>query len=116
MGNLVSYDDQCRILCDSFSLELIACVYCACRIDEAEGLVLHVSPLRNISSYASAMIASLGFMLNSGPSDVNMQLIAIVLAVICAVAVLAFRTHAARRILDVACNVRQDVCYFSIQE
>lgn len=115
MGNLISYDDHCRILCDDSSLELIAWVYCACRIDEAEGLVLHVSPLRKTSSSASAMIASLGFMFNSGPSDVNMQLIAIALAVTCAVAVLAFRTHAARRILDVACNVRQNVCYFLVQ-
>lgn len=115
MENSISYDDQCRILCDNSSLELIACVYCACRIDEAEGLVLHVFSLRKISSSASAMIASLGLMLSSGPSDVNMQLIAIALAVTCAVAVLASRTHAARRILDVACNVRQSFCSFLVQ-
>lgn len=53
------------------------------------------------------MVPSFRIMFNTGHSDVNMQLIAIALAVTGAVVVLAFRTHAARRILDVTCNVRQ---------
>lgn len=46
-------------------------------------------------------------MFNMGPLDSNMQFIAVALAIAAAVAVLAFRTHAARRILDLACNVRE---------
>lgn len=107
MGKLVSYDDHCRILGDNASLGLIACVYCVCRIDEADGLAFRFSPLRKNQLPVSAMASSFMIMFNTGPSDVNMQLIAIALAVAGAVAVLAFRTHAARRILDVTCNVRQ---------
>jgi hypothetical protein len=44
----------------------------------------------------------------------NLQLIAAALAIAAAVAVLALRTHAARRILDLACNVREYSCYLSL--
>lgn len=107
MGKLVSCDDHCSLLGDNASLELIACVYCVCRINEAEGLAFHFSPLSKIQLPTSAMVASSNTMFNTGPFDANMQLIAIALAVTCAVTVLVFRTHAARRILDVTCNVRQ---------
>lgn len=46
MGKLVSYDDHCRILGDNASIELIACVYCVCRIDEAEGLAFPFLPAK----------------------------------------------------------------------
>lgn len=55
-------------------------------------------------------------MLNTGTFDVKMQLIAIALAITGVVTILAFRTHAARRILDVACNVRQRICCYLVQK
>lgn len=116
MGNLVSYDDHCRILGDTASLELIACVYCVCRIDEADGLAFRLSQLSKNQLTVSTMASSPMIMFKTGPFDVNMQLIAIALAVTSAVAVLASRTHAARRILDVTCNVRQHFGGFLISD
>lgn len=81
-------------------------------MNEAEGLEFHSSPLTKIQLYRSFMFPSFRMTLNTGPFDVNMQLIAVALAVTVAVAALAFKSHAARRILDVVCNVRQNARFY----
>lgn len=61
------------------------------------------------------MFPSSRMTLNTGPFDVNMQLIAVALAVTVAVAALAFKSHAARRILDVVCNVRRNARSYVVE-
>lgn len=115
MGDLVSYYGQCRILGNNSSLELIACVYCGCKIDEAGGPKLRFSQPSKIQLSDSIMLPSVSIMSNNIPFDINIQLIGVALAVTGVVAVLISRTHAARRILDVTCNVRQCIRCFLAQ-
>lgn len=86
-------------------VELIAWVYCVCKLDEAGGPTLQFSQPSKIQVSDSIMLPSVGILSNTGLFDVNIQLIGVALAVTGLVAALAFRTHAARRILDVTCNV-----------
>lgn len=107
--SVVSYDCHFVILRDNSGPPdlVVARVYSAWRTDWTGGTAICFPRLSKIKRRGPIVVLLSTIMYDTGSGNFRMQLVAIALAVTSSAIFLAFRSHAARRILDLVCNVRQ---------